>query len=101
MHAGKTHGPAVAIHGGAGAIARQLLESREKQYRASLESTLDASYAVLEQGGSSLDAVTTAVRLLEEDPLFNAGRGAALNRDGAVELDAAIMDGRQQRAGAV
>lgn len=101
MHARKTHGPAIAIHGGAGAIPRQLPESREKQYRASLESTLDASYAVLEQGGSSLDAVTTAVRLLEDDPLFNAGHGAALNRDGAAELDAAIMDGRQQRAGAV
>jgi L-asparaginase / beta-aspartyl-peptidase len=92
---------AIAIHGGAGAFPRQLPESREKQYRASLESTLDASYAVLEQGGSSLDAVTTAVRLLEDNPLFNAGRGAALNREGAAELDAAIMDGRQLRAGAV
>jgi L-asparaginase / beta-aspartyl-peptidase len=82
-------------------MPRQLLDSKEKQYRMSLESTLDASYAVLERGGSSLDAVTTAVRLLEDDPLFNAGRGAALTRDGAAELDAAIMDGRQQRAGAV
>jgi L-asparaginase / beta-aspartyl-peptidase len=101
MHTRQTHGLAIAIHGGAGAVPRLLLESKEKQYRGSLESTLDASYAVLEQGGSSLDAVTTAVRLLEDDPLFNAGRGAALNRDGAAELDAAIMDGRQQRAGAV
>jgi len=92
---------AIAIHGGAGAVPHPLLDNREKQYLASLESTLDASYAVLEQGGSSLDAVTTAVRLLEDDPLFNAGCGAALNRDGAAELDAAIMDGRQQRAGAV
>ena len=101
MHVRQTHRPAIAIHGGAGAIPRPLLESREKQYLTSLQSTLDASYAVFEQGGSSLDAVTTAVRLLEDDPLFNAGRGAALNRDGAAELDAAIMDGRQQRAGAV
>jgi len=101
MHVRQTHRSALAIHGGAGAIPRPLLESREKQYLTSLQSTLDASYAVLEQGGSSLDAVTTAVRLLEDDPLFNAGRGAALNRDGAAELDAAIMDGRQQRAGAV
>lgn len=101
MHAQQTHGPAIAIHGGAGAVHRQLLDSREKQYRASLESTLDAGYQVLEQGGSSLDAVSTAVRLLEDDPLFNAGRGAALNRDGTAELDAAIMDGRRQRAGAV
>ena len=101
MHARQTQGLAIAIHGGAGAMPRQLLGSKEMQYRASLETTLDASYAVLEQGGSSLDAVTTAVRLLEDDPLFNAGRGAALTRDGTAELDAAIMDGRQQRAGAV
>ncbi|HEY6923676.1 MAG TPA: isoaspartyl peptidase/L-asparaginase [Steroidobacteraceae bacterium] len=100
MHTRQTHGPAIAIHGGAGTVPREL-DSREKQYRASLESTLDAGYAVLQQGGSSLDAVTTAVRLLEDDPLFNAGRGAALNRDGVAELDAAIMDGREQRAGAV
>ena len=93
---------AIGIHGGAGSIPRHLLtQSEEKHYRAGLESALDAGYAVLERGGSSLDAVSTAVRLLEDDPLFNAGRGAALTRDGAVELDAAIMDGRQQRAGAV
>jgi beta-aspartyl-peptidase (threonine type) len=91
----------IAIHGGAGAIPRQLLESKEEPYRASLEAILDAGYAVLDRGGSSLDAVSTAVRLLEDDPLFNAGRGAALTRDGAAELDAAIMDGRQLRAGAV
>jgi beta-aspartyl-peptidase (threonine type) len=93
---------AIAIHGGAGSMPRQLLTERtEKHYRASLEAALDAGYAVLERGGSSLDTVSTAVRILEDDPLFNAGRGAALTRDGAVELDAAIMDGRQQRAGAV
>src|SRR5690242_1151716 len=93
---------AIAIHGGAGAMPRQLLtQSKEKHYRASLEAALEAGYAALERGGSSLDAVSTAVRILEDDPLFNAGRGAALTRDGAAELDAAIMDGRQQRAGAV
>jgi L-asparaginase / beta-aspartyl-peptidase len=93
---------AIAIHGGAGSMPRQLLtESKERLYRASLGAALDAGYSVLERGGSSLDAVSTAVRILEDDPLFNAGRGAALTRDGAVELDAAIMDGRQQRAGAV
>jgi L-asparaginase / beta-aspartyl-peptidase len=93
---------AIAIHGGAGALARDLLsDSRERQYRAGLERALDAGYAVLESGGSSLDAVNTAVRILEDDPQFNAGRGAALTREGAVELDAAIMDGKQQRAGAV
>ena len=93
---------AIAIHGGAGAVPRHALSSaREQQYRAGLETALDAGYAVLERGGPSLDAVSAAVRVLEDDPLFNAGRGAALTRDGAAELDAAIMDGKQQRAGAV
>jgi beta-aspartyl-peptidase (threonine type) len=93
---------AIAIHGGAGAIARHLVsDEQEQRYRAGLESALDASYAVLEEGGSSLDAVSTAVRILEDDPLFNAARGAALTRNGAAELDAAIMDGERQRAGAV
>ncbi|MGH8208646.1 MAG: isoaspartyl peptidase/L-asparaginase family protein, partial [Steroidobacteraceae bacterium] len=93
---------AIAIHGGAGALPRlSLSDAKEKQYRAGLEAALDAGYAVLERGGSSLDAVSTAVRILEDDPLFNAGHGAALTRDGAAELDAAIMDGKRQRAGAV
>jgi beta-aspartyl-peptidase (threonine type) len=92
----------IAIHGGAGAMARHLLsKEKEQQYLAGLESALDAGYAVLDQGGPSLDAVSQAVRVLEDDPLFNAGRGAALTRDGAAELDAAIMDGERQRAGAV
>jgi L-asparaginase / beta-aspartyl-peptidase len=93
---------AIAVHGGAGAVPRaSLTAEREAHYRRGLESALDAGYAVLEKGGSSLDAVTTAVRILEDDPLFNAGHGAALTRDGAAELDAAIMDGRELRAGAV
>jgi len=93
---------AIAIHGGAGAVPRASLSpQRERQYRAGLEAALDGGYALLERGGSSLDAVTAAVRILEDDPAFNAGRGAALTREGAAELDAAIMDGRQQRAGAV
>jgi L-asparaginase / beta-aspartyl-peptidase len=93
---------AIAIHGGAGAVPRATLSGeREQRYRAGLAAALDAGYAVLERGGSSLDAVISAVRILEDDPAFNAGRGAALTRDGAAELDAAIMDGRQQRAGAV
>ena len=93
---------AIAIHGGAGAVPRaQLPAGREQLYRAGLAAALDGGYAVLERGGSSLDAVTAAVRILEDDALFNAGRGAALTRDGAAELDAAIMDGREMRAGAV
>jgi L-asparaginase / beta-aspartyl-peptidase len=92
----------IAIHGGAGAVPRSTLTAeRERQYRNGLAAALDAGYATLEKGGSSLDAVSVAVRTLEDDPLFNAGRGAALTRDGAAELDAAIMEGRQQRAGAV
>src|SRR6185312_10747304 len=93
---------ALAIHGGAGPIpAQALTPERDKQFRAALQLALDAGHEVLESGGASLDAVTTAVRILENDPLFNAGRGAALTRDGAAELDAAVMEGRTQRAGAV
>jgi L-asparaginase / beta-aspartyl-peptidase len=93
---------AIAIHGGAGAVPRATLSpERERQYRDGLEAALEGGSALLERGGSSLDAVSAAVRILEDDPLFNAGRGAALTREGAAELDAAIMDGRQQRAGAV
>jgi L-asparaginase / beta-aspartyl-peptidase len=92
----------IAIHGGAGAVPRSTLTTeRERHYRDGLATALDAGYAVLEKGGSSLDAVTAAVQTLEDNPLFNAGRGAALTREGAAELDAAIMEGRQQRAGAV
>jgi beta-aspartyl-peptidase (threonine type) len=95
-------GYAIAIHGGAGAVPRATLSlERERAYRTGLEAALEGGYAVLAHGGSALDAVTTAVRTLEDDPSFNAGRGAALTRDGAAELDAAIMDGRQMRAGAV
>ncbi|HEV7137509.1 MAG TPA: isoaspartyl peptidase/L-asparaginase [Steroidobacteraceae bacterium] len=92
----------IAIHGGAGAVPRSSLAAgRERQYCDGLALALDLGYATLEKGGSSLDAVTAAVCSLEDNPLFNAGRGAALTRDGAAELDAAIMEGRQQRAGAV
>ncbi len=92
----------IAIHGGAGAIPADLFARDEgARYRASLSSVLDAGYAILERGGSSLDAVTCAVRALEDDPLFNAGHGAALTREGWAELDAAVMDGKDQRAGAV
>ena len=79
----------------------ELSREREAQFDASLSTALDSGYDVLERGGSSLDAVTTAVRILEDDPLFNAGRGAALTRGGSAELDAAVMEGQQQRAGAV
>src|SRR6202051_5036181 len=93
---------AIATHGGAGGMPRAALSAaREQLYRAGLAAALDRGYAVLAGAGSSLDAVAAAVRVLEDDPLFNAGHGAALTRDGAAELDAAIMDRRQLRAGAV
>jgi beta-aspartyl-peptidase (threonine type) len=93
---------AIVIHGGAGVINRSDMTSeREARYRAGLEAARDAGYAVLERGGSSLDAVMTAVRVMEDDPQFNAGRGAVLNHDGIAELDSSIMEGRTLRAGAV
>jgi beta-aspartyl-peptidase (threonine type) len=102
LHIDGTRAIAIAIHGGAGVIARaQMDPEREASYRAGLSAALDAGYAILEQGGSSLDAVAEAVRLLEDDPQFNAGRGAVLGHDGEAELDAAIMDGAGPRAGAV
>jgi beta-aspartyl-peptidase (threonine type) len=93
---------AIVIHGGAGVIepARMTAE-RAASYRAGLAAALDAGYEVLERGGASLDAVMAAVRRMEDDPQFNAGRGAVLNHEGDAELDAAIMDGAGPRAGAV
>lgn len=92
---------ALVIHGGAGFVPTQLGDAQRRQFETSLATALDSGFEILERGGSSLDAVTAAVRILEDDPLFNAGRGAALARDGSAELDAAIMDGRNQKAGAV
>ena len=93
---------AFAIHGGAGVIDRaKMTPEREANFRAGLAAAVDAGYAILERGGSSLDAVTAAVRIMEDDPQFNAGRGAVLNHEGDAELDAAIMDGHGPRAGAV
>jgi beta-aspartyl-peptidase (threonine type) len=93
---------AIAIHGGAGTLPRQEL-TREvwATYRAGLEEALNAGYAVLERGASSLDAIERSVRILEDDPLWNAGRGAVFTEDGRNELDAAIMQGATLQAGAV
>jgi beta-aspartyl-peptidase (threonine type) len=96
------HPLVIVIHGGAGVIERaHMTAEREASYRAGLGAALDAGYAVLERGGAALDAVAAAVRSMEDDPQFNAGRGAVLNHDGICELDAAIMDGVGPRAGAV
>jgi beta-aspartyl-peptidase (threonine type) len=98
--AGKTW--ALAIHGGAGVIGRgDLKPGQEAAYRASLIAALNVGEQVLKRGGSSLDAVEATIRVLEDDPLFNAGRGAVFTADGRNELDASIMDGATRRAGAV
>jgi L-asparaginase / beta-aspartyl-peptidase len=92
----------IAIHGGAGTISRSALGlEQEKEYHAALAAVLHAGQRILEQGGSALDAVTEAVRLLEECPLFNAGKGSVFTADGTHELDASIMDGARLAAGAV
>lgn len=92
----------MVIHGGAGTIERsEMTPEKEQMYRAGLEQALKAGYALLERGGSSLDAVEAAVRVLEDDPLFNAGKGAVFTHQGTNELDASIMDGKTLRAGAV
>src|SRR5438128_11929783 len=74
---------------------------KEREYRAGLERALAAGYDVLKNGGSSLDAVEAAVRVLEDDPHFNAGRGSVFTYEGRIEMDASIMDGRDRNAGAV
>lgn len=92
----------LAIHGGAGIIDRgSLPPEKEAAYRDGLTAALRAGSAILEKGGPALDAVAAAVRVLEDNPLFNAGRGAVFTAEGKNELDAAIMDGKTQKAGAV
>ena len=93
---------AIAVHGGAGALSpADLTPENERAYRDGLGRALRAGSSLLSQGAPSLDAVIAAVQVLEDDPLFNAGRGAVLSAAGAVELDASLMDGRDLRAGAV
>jgi beta-aspartyl-peptidase (threonine type) len=93
---------AIAIHGGAGTILRsRMTPEKEVQYKTSLRQALDAGEAVLKNKGSSLDAVEAAVKSLEDDPLFNAGRGSVFTHEGKNEMDASIMNGADLRAGAV
>jgi len=93
---------AIAIHGGAGVIERKdLSPAQEKAYREALQRAVDKGSAILKNGGSSLDAVEAVIRDLEDDPLFNAGRGAVFTAEGRNELDASIMDGRTLAAGSV
>jgi beta-aspartyl-peptidase (threonine type) len=93
---------AIAIHGGAGTILKSsMTPEQEAQYRMKLAEAVDIGYAILEKGGTSLDAVEAVVQRLEDDSLFNAGKGSVFNSDGKVELDASIMDGNTLKAGAV
>ncbi len=91
-----------ALHGGAGVIRRgSLTPEREKEYRAKLEEAVVAGYKALQSGKNGLDAIEIAVKILEDSPLFNAGKGAVFTADGKNELDAAVMEGRELKAGAV
>jgi beta-aspartyl-peptidase (threonine type) len=93
---------AIAIHGGAGTIERgKMTPEKENAYRTGLENALRAGYEILKNGGASLDATEAAVRVLEDDPHFNAGKGAVFTSAGTNELDAAIMDGKTLKAGTV
>ena len=93
---------AVALHGGSGTILRENLTAElEGEYRAALGAALDAAWETMHKGGTALDAVEAAARLLEDCPLFNAGIGSVLTADGTHELDAAIMCGASRKAGAV
>jgi beta-aspartyl-peptidase (threonine type) len=92
----------IAIHGGAGTLVKGLMTSKlEDQYKEALEVALNAGYSILENGGTSVDAVETAVKLLEDSPLFNAGKGSVFTAEGTHEMDAAIMEGKELNAGAV
>lgn len=92
----------LVIHGGAGTIAREsMTPQRDAEIRAALTSALETGSAVLAEGGSALDAIEATIRVLEDDPNFNAGRGAVFTAAGRNELDSSIMDGRTRDAGAV
>jgi beta-aspartyl-peptidase (threonine type) len=93
--------PVLVIHGGAGVIKRDMTPAKEQAVRAAMTQALQDGYAQLKAGKSALDAVAAAITVLEDDPNFNAGKGAVFTHEGKNELDAAIMDGNTLRAGAV
>lgn len=93
---------ALAIHGGAGAMSRDLLSAeKEVEYRAGLQLALETGEKILKEGGSAMDAVEATIHILEDNPLFNAGKGAVFTHEETVELDASFMDGKTMNAGAV
>src|SRR5687768_4287342 len=91
---------AIAVHGGAGPDSEHIRQNMEG-YRRGIKRAMDAGYKLLDKGGKAVDAVEAAVKVLEDDPLFNAGRGAELNAKAEVEMCAAIMSGKDLRSGAV
>ena len=93
--------PVLVIHGGAGVIKKDMDPATQKAVRGALTNALEHGYAQLKAGKPALDAVTAAITVLEDDPHFNAGKGAVFNHDGKNELDASIMDGATLRAGGV
>ena len=96
------HKWSIVVHGGAGVIERKsMTPETEAAYRAAMKTAIQAGAAVLEKGGTSLDAVQATIQILEDDPLFNAGRGAVFTAEGKNELDSAIMDGATLKAGAM
>lgn len=93
---------AIVIHGGAGALQEEVLNPElDSQYRAALSQALETGKQILREGGTALDAVEMTIRTMEDNPLFNAGKGAAFSHEGRNELDASIMDGSTLGAGAV
>ncbi|MCW9037900.1 isoaspartyl peptidase/L-asparaginase [Altibacter sp.] len=92
----------IAIHGGAGTLVKgQMTSEKEVAYKNALDMALETGYAMLHEGGTAVDAVEVAVRSLEDSPLFNAGKGAVFTAEGTHEMDAAIMEGKDRKAGAV
>lgn len=98
----RPHAWAIVMHGGAGVIERSTMQPEtEKAYRAGLQAAIQAAAQVLDRGGQGIDAIESALKVLEEDPLFNCGHGAVFAADGTNQLDAALMDGNTMKAGAV
>jgi beta-aspartyl-peptidase (threonine type) len=92
----------LALHGGAGTLVKGMMTpEKEKQYKKVLKEALDAGYSILEKKGSALDAVELSVKILEDSPLFNAGKGSVFTANGSHEMDASIMEGRNLKAGGV
>ncbi len=102
VEASESYDYVLVIHGGAGTIRKSLMTpEKENAYKAALQQAMDAGETILKAGGSSLDAIEAAIHILEDSPLFNAGKGAVFTHEETVELDASFMDGSNLQAGAI